>query len=420
MVALAVCIAYFVNSLLTAAFANPNIWTLLDPLPRLAPMGADFLHGMYQPARELMRTGNPYVLPLYSYPPLVCVAAVPLALLPYRLAYTIQLVLLFFSAILSVALMTDATSAAAGRRLSGSSRVFDRQARAVGALVAVLLVTSYGFAFALERGNYDSYAILFSTLAIWAIARDFKAAPLVATILLSIATGLKVYPAILFAVIIWRYGWRWVGAVGVSLTAVMLVAGPSNAHRFAGRLSDVVSNGLSYWIGNHSAASFAGSLSTAWGVSAVTFGRVLLVIPILLWLAGAAIAYRSRRHANTAVAFSALSFPVMSLVPAVSHDYKLVILYPVIAFALVVLGSRIVRDGHVFDSGLLCVVLVVAGLISRSPVYTQGVLLQNKYPTILLLEVVLLFLLARGLRDSGRDHAADDVAGAEFGRAESK
>jgi hypothetical protein len=47
-------------------------------------------------------------------------------------------------------------------------------------------------------------------------------------------------------------------------------------------------------------------------------------------------------------------------------------------------------------------------------------LLQNKYPTVLLLEVVLLFLLARGLGDSGRDRAADDVASAEFGRVESK
>jgi hypothetical protein len=395
-IATGVLIAYFANNLFTAATAGTSTWTLLDLFPRLSPAGADFLHGMYQPAKELLRTGNPYSLPLYSYPPPVSVLAIPLSLLPFKSAYAIQVVMIFIAAVASVALITDASRRAIRQFTTLSPGTVDLMGVSIGAMSAFLLVTSYGFGFALERGNYDSFALVCSALAIWLMTVDGRRAAIGAIVLIAIASGLKVYPAILFAVVVWRYGWRQITPIVAALVVTLLAAGPANAVRFAGRITDVVSNGVSYWEGNHSAASLAAMMEQTWKIPASATLVPLLVLPVIVWLVGAVLMFRASRTAWGVVAFSALCIPMMSLIPSVSHDYKLVIMYPVLGFVLITAAEWFARTGSARSMTVIVFTLVLSALISRSPNYTAGLLLQNKYAAVLLVECVVLLLIVGG------------------------
>ena len=77
----------------------------------------------------------------------------------------------------------------------------------ISGLVLFMDIGSYGFLFSIERGNYDIYAILFSVIAISLLISKPKTI-WAQIIFLSIATHLKIYPAILFFPLFLQHKWK--------------------------------------------------------------------------------------------------------------------------------------------------------------------------------------------------------------------
>jgi hypothetical protein len=406
LVAASVCVTFFFNNLVVSIGSTRGAWAPPDlVVDRMLPIGADFHNGLYVPAQELLRTGDLYKLRLYSYPPLPAVLALPLSFLIYGQAYRIHVGLLFLAVVISMIAIVDATRRVLSRTYPSARQAVDALAVCAGAMSTFLLVSGYGFTFALERGNFDSYALMFSALAVWLMVRDPKGAALGAIVLIAIASHLKVYPLILFAVVLWRYGWRSLVPIGAVTAALGFVAGPGNALRYVDRLRDAATNGLSFWIGNHSASSLATVMERTWGIEAVATTPVLLALPLLVWLIGAVALLRTRRTAAGVVAFAALSIPVMAVLPPVSHDYKLVILYPVIAYALITAAARYVEKPAARHLIMLVSTLVLGAVISRSYAFSVDILVQNKYPAAVLLEIVVLILILTGAAKAEADTA---------------
>lgn len=387
----ALLLAFFANNLFPSTAEGQ--WALLDPIPRGAEAGGDFRLGIYDPATVLRATGDPYSSqPHYIYPPLVATLGVPVSFLPFRVAYRVHVIGLFLAAVGSVVLISDATRRAVGGGADAAKTQVELVIAGVGGAVAFLLASSYGLTFALERGNYDALAMSLSVCAVWLMVRNPRHAVWGAILCISVATHLKVYPAVLFALVFWRYGWRYVIHAAVINVALLLVIGPANAIRFVQSLSGYP---LSFSDHNHSAQSFGHLLATHVPIPSSLLVALLLGVPLVVWTLGAVALVRQGRTDSGLLWGYCLSVPLMGMLPAISHDYKLILLYPVFTVLLVYWTLMPGRSAWP-----LMVTLVFAAAVSRSPVYVSLGAWSDKYPLVLGVEIlVLVAILGQTPRD---------------------
>ncbi|MDZ4178146.1 MAG: glycosyltransferase 87 family protein [Coriobacteriia bacterium] len=387
----AVVIVFVVNNLLPSL--SHSQWELLDTVPRGDSAGGDFRLGIYNPAILLRDTGNPYTIPLpysYIYPPLVAAAGIPLSYLPLGLAYRLHVLGLTIAAMASMVLVADAARRTIPSPLSAVATHRTPVTIGVFGAVAFMLVSSYGFTFALERGNYDAYALLLATLALWLMVGKRRGAEYAAIVAVAAAAHLKVYPAALFIPIIWRYGWRLVPHMTVAGLGLLFVTGVPNAFRF---FQSLTSYPISVNDHNQSAYSFGNMLAQHYGWNSIWLVAALTAIPVLIFVTGMLLLALTRTQGDGLLWAFALALPLMAVVPAISHDYKLIILFPAISILLfhLVMAPRV-------PNGLLLATLAVAGVICRSPNYLSWGPWANKYPAVVLLQLLVLaaiFLLSR-------------------------
>jgi hypothetical protein len=379
-------------------FDQPSDAALAKFLP-LHPTGVDFQAGFYDPAKTMSSAAS-------IYPPLTLWLGKPFTVLPYLTAYGLQVALLTALAIgcayLSAKLAVDAVPALVAEPQRA------RTAMALAGVIGVWLLTSYGFAFEIERGNADLYAFFFALLALRMIVLDPDDVWLPA-ICIAFATNIKVYPAILLVVLFWQFRWRAVVPALVANAVLLFSAGVGNAVTFARNLAGT--EALPYlWVGNHSAASFAALFARA-RIPAV--GAIALLVPIALWLATLYVLRQPRPSIPRLIWAAAASVPLMSVVPAVSHDYKQVIL----VFPLALLAAATVSLAERKPIAFSAAFLAVAGelvLVARSVQVTAPAWVANKYWLVIVLQLAMIGLARLGIAEPAAalsDNAATPADG---------
>lgn len=390
MVALAAFTGYFVNHV----NINTVDWTWEQEhlFGSIAPVGIDFRNGLYRPAEALLHGRNPYTDVGLWYPPFTVILAMPFQLLDANRAYLVQ-----------VWLLVGMNLATLWLALGVSKEVFAEPGAAAGVLDHVLtfplfcviagwLVTSYGFLFSLERGNFDIYTQLAAIAGLWLIVRRPNWLwPQV--VCFSVAANLKVYPAILLVLVVWKHGWKSLLPLAVVNIALLLSLGPANAGHFLRTL--IGSFGFPYlWQGNHSAASFGYMVNdylTRRGLGSVPT-VVFYLLPIGTWVF--ACMYLVRRGFSSAGAawLFMFSVPLMNLIPATSHDYKLVLLGAPLAMLLFLLSLEYGWSGSWTRALQIAAAAALAAVLALSHARLP-VELGNKYPFVLALQMVLLWAL---------------------------
>ena len=390
MVALAAFVGYFVNHL------NINtenwMWEQEYLFGAATPVGIDFRHGLYEPAQVLVRGGNPYTDYGLWYPPFSVVLALPFQLLNENTAYLAQVWLLVGMNIATLWLALKASREAFAE--PGGSNGIDNLVLTfpLFCVIALWVETSYGFLFSIERGNFDIYTQLAAVSGLWLMVKRPNWLWL-QVVCFSVAAHLKVYPAILFVLVLWKHGRRSLLPLTVVNIALLLSLGPANAGHFLRTL--IGSFGFPHlWQGNHSAASF-GSMVNGYlgprGLGSVPVS-VFYIAPIGIWVFACIYLLRRGFSNAGAVWLFMLSVPMMNLIPATSHDYKLVLLGAPLAMSLFFLIREYATSGwwirllQIAAVGALAAVLAVSYI--RLPID-----LGNKYPFILALQIVFLWAL---------------------------
>jgi hypothetical protein len=258
-------------------------------------------------------------------------------------------------------------------------------------LLSFWLVTSYGFLFSIERGNFDIYTGLAAITGLWMMVRRPSSVWL-QVLCFSIAAHLKVYPAILFVLVVWKHGWKSLLPLGVVNLVLLLSLGPANVVNFVRSVTGAVEAPY-IWVGNHSAAAFGALVNNYLGERGLGWVPPWLfyLLPIGLWIFGCLLLVR-RGYSNAgAIWLYALSVPMMNLMPATSHDYKLVLLAAPLALSLLFVTWEFAASGRLVR--LLQIVAVGALAAMLALAYTRlPTVLEDKYPFILALQAVIVWI----------------------------
>jgi hypothetical protein len=367
------------------------MWRAPSFFPPENPIGGDFRAGAYVAAKAFSNTTS-------GWPPFTIVLGLPFTLLSENAAVAVQMTILV--------VMNLATAFATGKLVESvllDSSVPEptdarRTAAIAGAVGALWVLLSYGFLFSVERANFDVYAALLMVLGLLTLRKSPR--PWLPTLLISLAANIKVYPALLLLLVVRRYRWRSVAPIVAINAGLAIVAGPRNLTRFVHVtvLGDAHGIASTPWFGNQSAWSFSRWVDALhpWYLPHVPQG-LLLAVPIVILLISLAKLW-SRRDATSTLLLFCCMVPVMCLVPSISHDYKTVVLGPPLIVMIGLLAPRL-RSGSLGAWFAFLLLLVAGFFIGRAPgivtnytrpdvsfVWPQ--LLVNKYPAILLLEVV--------------------------------
>jgi hypothetical protein len=375
-----------VNLLVFLLLYRGGTWGLLAPP---GPWGTDFRYGLYDPAQafSVARSG---------WPPMTLIVGWPFTLLQRSSAYAVEVGLIAAaavgSAILSALLAVRAVET--GPAPVKATRRGSVDAQGLAVVLGVWLITSYGFMYELQRGNVNLFALFLSLLAVWLMLR-MPRSPWWPAAVLAVAIGLKLYPAILLALLFWRYRLRAVVPVVVTNAVLLLIAGPANTGRFLTWLTKTAPGPRIATFGEMGASGTAAiqRVTTTWAPSWIA--APLFAVPVALWLATAIVVMRRGWSSRRAVVLAAASVPPMAVLPTLSNDYKLVLF----VFPLAVLGACLARSGAVRGRLWWCLgfgaLLWLFVFMGRSSVCRPWALLGSKYSLAVLVQVMLLVVAWR-------------------------
>ena len=391
-----ILIIYLVNNLFSVINMEKETWEFPYLFPYIKPIGTDFRIGMFYPAMVLLEGLSPYEHYNLIYPPFAAVFSIPFRLFDVKTAYLLQVILLYAANIITIYIA--ARSASLGLDKDKKLDILNPALSIVCLSMVFLTLNSYGFLFSLERGNFDIYAQFFSVLGLWMLlkrpeqSRDSYHIWL-QVVLVSLAAHLKVYPAILFFLILWKHGWKSLLPLFTVNLVLLLCTGPVYAWQFIQTIIHYTQEPF-IWIGNHSGASFA-DFANSYMSSRLGFtlpALIFTVVPLLVWVVGVIVLWRRERTPANALLFFCLSVPVMNLVPTVSHDYKLVILSAPLTIALYWLVRSYSETGKVMELVKMVAFLFLALFLTRLNSITPLVL-KNKYPFILVMEGLFALMI---------------------------
>jgi hypothetical protein len=362
-----------------------QVWQPISTVPAFQPIGIDFRDGLYNPAMLLRNTGSFGVI---FYPPLVFLMALPFTFFSVEVAYSIQVGLLYIANILAILMAAFLVQ----RILSQIPGIDDTDRPlllagiyGIAGLVFFLNITSYGFLFSIERGNFDISVILLMLLAL--ILMDLRPQSIwLPVICVSVAAHLKIYPLLLFGLLFWRFHWKMAIPSLVVNLALLLILGPANASNFLISLISQI-NSTYFWFGNHSASSFAdfiGNFNSSLGALSLVYK----IVPLVIWLAAMIFLWLKHFNLVNVLLLFAISVPVMCTTPDISHDYKLVILVTPLLIMLCLLLLNYQKTGKIYDMLVVGLILGIFLFILR-PAGFSAPLLANKYPFILLFEILI-------------------------------
>ncbi len=399
----------FILNNVTSHF-EPGTWSYHDAriFPTYPPSGNDFRVGYYRPAYYLVQshftsigeTGN------YDsfYPPLVALLYVPFVLFKFSTAYAIHVVILIIANLACLLMAVLMVKRYLLSDLGLAETTVNIISLCLFFFTAIYIFSSYFFLYGIERGNTDILVMFLCVLTLWLLTKRPNNVWL-QVIVLSVAVHLKIYPLVLFPLLLFKHGKKLILPAILVNVAFLFCLGPNMAWEFfksltAGGGGAGLGNAYSS-AGNHSAYSFtvgidktddkylSGTFFVMW---ATTF-----LLPLVMWgITCISIVLRKYTTPN-AVLFFMVTVPLMSLLPTVSIDYKLVIF----GVAIILLFGLVIRQFLQKFSWLdLIQVLLLIGvliMLSRSPAYISQDLpfIRNKYIWVLLLEVIMCVNILR-------------------------
>ena len=391
----AVAVAALGNIVVPFVLAGRADLSILVPV--LHPTGRDFLEGLYQPGLAFSTARS-------IWPPFTVVVGWLFARMPEHSAYSVELAVLTLCAAGSAALSADLAMAATALQW-GQRKESAQKGLLIFALMLAWTVTSYGFIFALERGNIDLIALFFSLLGVWLIVRHPRLMWLSA-FSLAVAVNLKLYPLILLGILFWRYRWRAVLPAVVSTVVLFSAAGLTNARFSVQNLIGGGGAGPYLWVGNQSAASYASILHDAFGLDPVWTGWLLLLATMGIWAWTMVVLVRRGFSASRAVLAAAAAVPVMGILPSTSHDYKLVLLVLPLAVLVAVVAKAEFRSS-ISTTALLGLTTLALVVSARSTLLMAPQVVANKLPILFVIQGLILAVVLL------RAKAANDTSGVD-------
>jgi hypothetical protein len=368
------------------AWIDLDQWAWRAPMlvPSINPIGVDFRIGGYAAAQQFSNVQS-------GWPPFTIVLSAPYLLLEPNAAYVVHVGILIALNLAGIALAVAVLRSRDDDGLPLCGPAGDH----VGLLApvfAVWLLVSYGFLFSVERGNYDAFPAFLAMLGLWALVRR-PAGIWLPTTAFSLAAQIKVYPALLLLLLIWRFRWKAILPIIACNVVLSLSAGPENLVRFLSGVTSLMTVGYD-WVGNSSAKSFSAWVDLLhWGYLPHLPAKLLIAIPVALLLFTVWRLWRRHDRAATALMLCGLA-PLMFVVPSISHDYKLVLL----AGPAVLLSGLLMRHigrGPAEPWWMLLTLSLTLFFIARPPSYIWPAILQNKYPWILLYQAVVAWMAWR-------------------------
>jgi len=247
-----------------------------------------------------------------------------------------------------------------------------------------------------------------------------KGRAVAAVALLTVATQIKVYPAVIAVILLVRLGWRPLIGYVVANLALLFVLGVSGFDNFVTLLAKI--SGSPYiWPGNHSLHAFVNYLAQNGLIPTESESLVRLgcYAGILLLFSAAAVKYvyvmmklksaavtdhRRKTFSPIELGIIGMSFSMMSLLPSVSHDYKLSI--QIVPFLLLLNGLSDDSFGRRVEVLTLIAILATCvaylfipryvpfGLYLPDPASRD--LIQSKTPGVIVAFACYLYLTVRG------------------------
>jgi len=382
-----------------------------EVFPHYPPAGNDFRVGYYWPAvflidSQLMGIGPNGSYPS-NYPPLVALTSLPYALFDPETAYLIHVALLVLANLACLGLAVWM----AKRLLLDDTGLDPLLVKLIcGSLffsLAFYVFSSYFFAYSMERGNTDIFAIFYCMLAMLVLIKQPGAVWLQVG-LLSVAVHFKIYPVVLFAVLLFKHGKKLILPALALNTAFLFVLGPKVALGFLRSFSsggEGVGLGNAWSnVGNHASYSFTMGIDQSGGEYLNTtffmIWGVTFLIPLVVWGISAIALVMKKYSSRAALLLFMISVPLMNLLPTVSMDYKLVILGAAVVLLLALMLRGVVQKISWFDLLQLILLLGVLLMMSRSYAHIDRslVFIRNKYVWVLLLEICMAVTILRGSR----------------------
>lgn len=390
-------VAALVFANVALAWIDLDRWAWRAPMyfPFTEPIGADFRIGGYVPAEQFSNAAT-------VWPPFTIVLSTPYLLLEPNTAYVVHVCILVALNIAALAIAVAVLHSRDGDDLPlcGPAGV---QVGLLAPAFSVWLFVSYGFLLSVERGNFDAFVAFFAMLGLWSMVRRPSGVWL-ATIAFSVAAEIKVYPALLLLLVIWRFRWKSILPLLACNAVLALSAGPRNLVNYFHSMTRAT-NMESAWVGNSSAKSFSTWVDWLDPRYLPHLPVALLIaIPVVLFVFTAWRLWRRHDHAGTALMLCGM-VPVMCAVPSISHDYK-VVLFGGPAVLLVGLLMRHIGRGSAEPWWMLLALTLALFFVARAPGqlvdYTVNVqrfvwpaVLMNKYPPILLFQIVVAWMAWR-------------------------
>jgi len=356
-------------------------------------VGADFRTGIYRPPKAELHRENIYLTGLSNYPPFTILFFTPLQLFDEDTAYIIIVALLTLANIGALLMSTLLVGDILLTRLNLESSNVVTIATALFIAILFYTISGYPFMFSIERGNYDSIAIFFAILGIYLMVKKPETLWW-QVICISIAAHLKMYPAALFIVLLYKHGRKMI-IPAIFVNVVMLLSlGYKNAIWFIEIMIDYTL-APQVWVGNHSGFSFAGYMLERipdLAIYSTELKNFFTLLPIIIWVFSCYYCVRLLKPDISILMLTMASIPLMCTLPTVSHDYKLLVLHPAILVFISLLVYKIIRDSRLWDYLQLVLVIALSLFISRSfkIIADPYWYISNKYLLILVLSILML------------------------------
>lgn len=383
---------------------EPGTWLYRDEkiIPAYPPAGNDFRVGYYRPAYYLIESHFKAIGPngTYpsNYPPLVALSALPYALFKMTTAYAIHVVILILLNLACLVLAVLMVKHFLLDKLGLSEITINVISVVLFFMLAIYIFSSYFFLFSMERGNTDAIVMFYMLLAMWVLIKKPNNIWL-QVILLSAAVHFKIYPIVLFAILLFKHGRKLILPALIVNVAFLFCLGPNMALHF---IRAVLSGGEGAGIGNawssvanHAAYSFTMGIDPTGGDYLTTtffvIWAITFLIPLLIWAITAIGIVLKKYSSINAILFFMVSIPIMALLPTYSIDYRLVIFGVAIVLLIGLIFQHFLQKFSWFDLIQVLLLTVVLLMMSRSYALIDKslVFIRNKYLWVLLLEVFI-------------------------------
>lgn len=405
--------AIFLLNNITSHYEPAN-WLYRDArvFPTYPPAGNDFRVGYYRPAFYLVESHFTSIGPngTYpsNYPPLVALTSLPYALFSMTTAYAIHVVILILTNLACLLIAVLMVKHFVLDNLGLNDFLVNAILIGLFFLTAIYIFSSYFFLYSMERGNTDIFALFYCMLAVWVLIKRPNNIWL-QVILLSVAVHFKIYPIVLFPLLLFKHGKKLILPAILVNVVFLLCLGPNMAWAF---IQSMTSGGEGVgignaWsnVGNHASYSFTMGIDKTGGkyLSGTFFviWAITFLVPLLIWgITAIAIVLKKFTFPN-AVLFFMVSVPLMSLLPTVSMDYKLVIFGAVIILLLGLIFKQFLQKFTWFDLIQIVLLIIVLLMMSRSYAFIAKdlVFIRNKYIWVLLLEVFMSVNILRNQKE---------------------